>query len=263
MGTILEVSGVSKNFNGVQALTNLDLSVAEGEIRAIIGPNGSGKTTLINVITGIYPASAGRIIFDGEDITNLPSYHRVRRGMARTFQNLRLFPTMSVIDHILAAQYIHAKVGLFGAIFPTTEGSLEEAKMYERAMEILRFVDLADRAAMPAVSLPYGQRRVLEIARALAASPKIVFLDEPAAGLSADEINSLEKLLRRIQELGITICLVEHRMMLVMSVAEKITVLNYGEKIAEGPPEKIKDNHEVIEAYLGRELASELDKSGE
>jgi branched-chain amino acid transport system ATP-binding protein len=263
LGTILEVSGVSKNFNGVQALTNLDLSVSEGEIRAIIGPNGSGKTTLINVITGIYPPSSGRIIFGGEDVTDLASYHRVRRGMARTFQNLRLFPTMSVIDHILAAQYIHAKVGLFGSILPTKEGSLEEAKMHERAMEVLGFVELADKAAMPAVSLPYGQRRVLEIARALAADPKIVFLDEPAAGLSADEINSLENLLRRIQNRGITICLVEHRMMLVMSVAEKITVLNYGEKIAEGPPEKIKDNTEVIEAYLGREYASDLEESVE
>ncbi|HHY46915.1 MAG TPA: ABC transporter ATP-binding protein [Firmicutes bacterium] len=256
MGPILEIKGVSKSFEGVLALNNLDVEVSEGEIRAIIGPNGSGKTTLINVITGVFPATSGRIIFKGQDITGLSPFRIARKGITRTFQNLRLFPSLTVLEHVLAAQHHRSRVGFWGSVFSTRSGRAEEEGMVSRAQEILEFVGLKGRADMPGLGLPYGQRRLLEIARALATGPELLLLDEPAAGLSSEEIQALERLLREIRSRGITVILVEHRMMLVMNVADRITVLNYGEKIAEGKPAEIKNNPEVIQAYLGRAYAA-------
>jgi ABC-type branched-subunit amino acid transport system ATPase component len=261
MDKILQVSGIHMSFEGVKALVNLDLEVNQGEIRTIIGPNGSGKTTLINVITGIYTPDAGRILFAGEDVTYLPTHVRARRGITRTFQNLRLFPSFSVLDHILVAQHQKAHVSLFKSILPFEEGFREEQQMRERAMEMLEFVGLADSSFLPAVSLPYGKRRLLEIARALVTQPRLLLLDEPAAGLSSDEISELEELLIEIRSQGVTICLVEHRMQLVLQVAETISVLNYGEKIAEGPPADIITNQEVIEAYLGRDYSPQREST--
>ncbi|MGI6038148.1 MAG: ABC transporter ATP-binding protein [Limnochordia bacterium] len=248
---MLEVKQLVKNFDGLVAVDKVDLSIAKTEIRAVIGPNGSGKTTLINMISGVLPPTSGQIIFQGEDITGITPYDTTVKGICRTFQNLRIFPSLSVLEHVLLGMQCRGHANFFHTLFRMNTAQREEKENVDKAMELLRFVGLEDRAHWMATGLPYGQRRLLEIARALATDASLLLLDEPAAGLHSVEIPHLRELILRIRERGITILLVEHRMRLVMSVADQISVLNYGQKIAEGTPEEIRKDKAVIEAYLG------------
>ncbi len=252
MASLLEVRNISKHFGGVRAVDELSFTVEPGEIRALIGPNGSGKTTCINLITRVYQLTGGEIHFGGHRLDQLSRHQIVQRGLARTFQNLRLFETLSVLDHVLMGSFFHCQVDFFRTVFRAGPAKAEIQAMTDGAHELLGLVGLADKSHLLARSLPYGQRRLMEIARALATRPKLLFLDEPAAGMSEEEIDRLIDLIRAIRDRGVSILVVEHRMRLVMNVAERIVVLNYGKKIAEGTTEEIQDNPEVITAYLGK-----------
>jgi branched-chain amino acid transport system ATP-binding protein len=249
---LLEVRHISKHFGGVRAVDDLSFDVRQGEIRALIGPNGSGKTTCINLITRVYQLTGGEIYLAGQRVDGFPRDRLVRHGLARTFQNLRLFETLTVLDHVLMGCYFHCRVDFFRTVLGTGAARRETRASFERARDLLDLVGLGNKADLLAKNLPYGQRRLLEIARALATQPKLLFLDEPAAGMSEEEIDRLIDLVRIIRDRGAAILLVEHRMRLVMNVAEQIVVLNYGKKIAEGTADEIQDNQEVITAYLGK-----------
>ncbi|HTU02065.1 MAG TPA: ABC transporter ATP-binding protein [Candidatus Sulfotelmatobacter sp.] len=252
MASLLEVRTISKHFGGVRAVDELSFAIPEGGIQALIGPNGSGKTTCINLITGCYRLTGGEIHFAGRRIDALPREQIVQRGLARTFQNLRLFETLTVLDHVLMGQFLHARVEFLRTVLQSRKAKAETRAALERSWELLELVGLREKAYLLARNLPYGQRRLLEIARALATQPKLLFLDEPAAGMSEEEIDRVIDLIRTIQKRGVTILLVEHRMRLVMNVSQHIVVLNYGKKIAEGSTDQIQDNQEVITAYLGK-----------
>ncbi len=252
MSSLLEVRGLQKHFGGVKAVDGLDFNVEKGDICALIGPNGSGKTTSINLITRVYALTGGTVHLDGERIDRLSREKIVRRGLARTFQNLRLFETLTVLQHVMVARYFRQQSGIVKTILRLPSARREEELNRKKAMELLDMVGLADRAGHIASSLPYGRRRLLEIARAMATEPKLIFLDEPAAGMSEEEIDLLVKQIRMIRDMGTSVLVVEHRMRLIMNVAERIIVLNYGKKIAEGTAEEIQDNQEVITAYLGK-----------
>lgn len=258
MEPLLNVTKLCKSFGGVKAIDNLSLAVDPGEICAIIGPNGSGKTTTINLITGVLQPDSGDIQFEGKSITDYSRHGRVRAGITRTFQNLRLFSTMSVLDHVMVGCYPKCEVSLLSATFMTKASRAEEEANLEKCYELLRMVGLAGKEHILAKSLAYGQRRQLEIARALATEPRLLLLDEPAAGMSSAEINDLVELIFKIRDLGITIVFIEHRMPVVMTAADKIIVLNYGQRIAQGKAEEIQTNPEVIEAYLGTAYKREL-----
>lgn len=251
MASLLEVRQISKHFGGVRAVDELSFAIPEGGLQAIIGPNGSGKTTCINLITGCYRLTGGEVSFGGKRIDGLSRERIVQTGLARTFQNLRLFETLTVLDHVLMGQFLHCRVEFLRTILGSRAAKRENREALERSWELLELVGLQDKADMLAKSLPYGPRRLLEIARALATRPKLLFLDEPAAGMSEEEIDRVIDLVRTIQKRGMTILLIEHRMRLVMNVAEHIIVLNYGKKIAEGSAGEIQDNQDVVTAYLG------------
>jgi branched-chain amino acid transport system ATP-binding protein len=252
VASLLEVRNISKHFGGVRAVDELSFTVEPGEIRALIGPNGSGKTTCINLITRVYQLTGGEIYFGGNRLDQLSRHQIVQCGLARTFQNLRLFETLSVLDHVLMGSFFHCKVDFVRTVLGAGPAKAEIRGMTDAAHELLSLVGLGDKTGLLARNLPYGQRRLMEIARALATRPKLLFLDEPAAGMSEEEIDRLIDLVRIIRDRGISILLVEHRMRLVMNVAEQIVVLNYGKKIAEGTAQEIQDNPEVITAYLGK-----------
>jgi ABC-type branched-subunit amino acid transport system ATPase component len=249
---LLEVKEISKQFGGVRAVDGLSFHVDRGDICALIGPNGSGKTTSINLITNVYHLTAGEVYLGDQRIDRLSRDRLVRLGLVRTFQNLRLFETLSVAEHVMIARVFKYRRGFFGTILRLPGAREEEARHRDTVLRLLDLVGLADKANQMAISLPYGQRRLLEIARAMATEPKIIFLDEPAAGMSEKEIDKLIDLIRRIRDMGTAVLVVEHRMRLIMNVAERIVVLNYGKKIAEGNAEEIQNNHEVITAYLGK-----------
>jgi len=255
-GTLLSVKGLAKHFGGLKAVDGVDMEVRRGEIQALIGPNGSGKTTILNMLSGLYVPTAGEISLEGTVITGRKPHVITAHGMARTFQNIRLFGELTVLDNVLIGQHCHSKAGVVPSVLQPASQQAEEAGMRKKALEMLEFVGLRGKEFAQANSLPYGQQRLLELARALASDPKILLLDEPAAGLNANETEALIDLLFRIRDQGITILLVEHDMSLVMNVSDHITVLNFGKKIAEGAAEAIEKNQEVIDAYLGTEVGN-------
>jgi branched-chain amino acid transport system permease protein len=253
-GPILEVQDVSKAFDGLKALSRVSFAVNAREILAVIGPNGAGKTTLFNVISGAFPPTGGTIRFTGKPIQDWPSHRIAGAGLVRTFQNVRLFGRMTALENVMVGLHQRTRAGLVSAAMRLPSERAEEARIREEAQRLLAMVGLEGLADVLASSLPLGQQRVIEIARALAADPAILLLDEPGAGLSAGERDQLRELVRAVRAAGVTVLLVEHDMDLVMGLADRIVVLNYGEKIAEGTTEEIQNNPQVIEAYLGEEV---------
>ncbi|MGC8720676.1 MAG: ABC transporter ATP-binding protein [Thermodesulforhabdaceae bacterium] len=248
---LLAVQRITKSFGGLVAVNNVSFEVESGSIVGLIGPNGAGKTTVFNVITGIYRPDKGEVIFGGESITLKKSYEIVKLGIARTFQTIRLFSQLSVLENVLAGFHCRTKSWIFSAMFRLPGAQREERQKIEESLRLLEFVGIEQYYNLPAGSLSYGNQRLLEIARALATSPKLLILDEPAGGMNEKETAELIQLIRKIRDRGITVLLIEHDMNVVMDVCEKVVVLEYGSKIAEGTPEEIRRNPRVIEAYLG------------
>jgi branched-chain amino acid transport system ATP-binding protein len=247
----LETKSLTKKFGGLFAVNSVDFSIEKGKINAIIGPNGAGKSTFFNLISGFHRPSSGAVIFKGKDITTLPSNKIAELGIARTFQTTNLFEQSTVLDNVIVGHRLRTKSNLLDAVLRTKRLKSEEKKCREKAIEVLDFVGLTHAAHKQAAGISQEEKKRVAFALALATDPEIVFLDEPAAGVNPDETEGLALLMEKMVQKGITVCLIEHKMQMIMKLADKIMVLNYGEKIAEGTPDEIKNNETVIKAYLG------------
>ncbi len=247
----LQVEALSRRFGGLHAVADLSFEIRAGTVHSIIGPNGAGKTTLLNLLTGVYRPSSGRIVFDGVDLTGQPPYRYAAAGIGRTFQNLQIFFNMSALENVMTGRHRLERCGLLAALLHTPRLARAEAECRTRALEWLRFLDLADAAERGADTLPYGALKRLEIARALAGEPRLLLLDEPAAGLNPTEAEEIAALIRRVAATGTTVVLVEHNMRLVMGVSDHILVLDHGQRLCEGTADAVRHDPRVIQAYLG------------
>jgi branched-chain amino acid transport system ATP-binding protein len=248
---LLEVRNLTKDFGGLRAVDQLNLDVNQGEVRGLIGPNGAGKTTVFNVVTGFLPATSGIVIFGGEDINNLKSHIIAKKGLVRTFQLTAQFSNLSVLDNVLVGCHLHSRIRFFGALFKTPPTQRKQRTTEKKALEILEFMGLHHIKDELAKNLPHGHQRTLEIAVALGAEPKMLMLDEPCTGMNIEETNTMVETIGRLRDAGITIMLVEHDMRAVMGICNRITVLDFGREIAEGSPDEVKEDPEVIKVYLG------------
>lgn len=255
---LLETVGLTKKFGGLTAVNDVSFGIEEGKINAIIGPNGAGKSTYFNLVSGTYPPTSGQVFFKGQEITRLPSNKIAKLGIARTFQTTNLFEKATVLDNIIVGHRLRTNSNLLDAILRTPRLKQEEQRCLNKAHEVLDFVDLTSHANSIVENLTQEQKKRVAFALALATDPELVFLDEPAAGINPDETDGLAQLMKKMVDHGITVCLIEHKMQMIMSIAEKIMVLNFGKKIAEGTPDDIMNNEEVIKAYLGGERHAEV-----
>ncbi len=248
---LLTAEKLTKKFGGLTAVSNLDLTVERGQIVAIIGPNGAGKTTFFNLLSGVYQPSAGKVLFNGEEVTGLPPYKRAKKGIARTFQTITLFTGATVWDNVFIGHRVRTTAGLWDAVIRNARYRRDEKACQDKVWEVLEFTGVADLARQPVASISQEAKKRVAIALALATDPQLVLLDEPAAGINFDETEGIVNLIRKMKKAGLTVCLIEHKMRMVMNLADRVFVLNYGVKIAEGAPRDIVTNQAVIEAYLG------------